>query len=101
MGVALAQADPPAVQVAAPVALQAVVAVAECQAVAAYPVHHQGAVFPCPQGLAAEAKGVSPEVVVVLLADKQRVVAEAQAPAHRAATRALAMLPAVTHPSQA
>ena len=79
---------------AAPVALQAVVAVADCQAavvlhqVAACPAH------PCPE---AEAKAVNLEVMAAHLADKQRVMAEAQAPAHRVVTRALAMLLVVTY----
>ena len=87
--VALAQAAPQAVQVAAPVALQAVVAVADCQAVV---VLHQ--VSACPE---AEAKAVNLEVMAAHLADKQRVMAEAQAQAHRVATQALAMLQVVTY----
>ena len=74
---------------AAPVALQAVVAVADCQAVV---VLQQ--VAACPE---AEAKAVNLEVMAAHLADKQRVMVEAQAPAHRVATRALAMLPVVTY----
>lgn len=85
---------PPADQVAAPVALQVVAQVAECQVVA---VPHQVAVCPAHPCLAAEAKVVSLEVVVAHLAGKQRVTAEAQAPAHRAAIPVLAMLLAATY----
>ena len=94
MEAALAQADPPADQVAALVALQVVAQVAECQAVA---VPHQVAAcraHPCPE---AEAKAVNLEVMAAHLADKQRVMAEAQAQAHRVATQALAMLQVVTY----
>ena len=79
---------------AAPVALQVVAQVAECQAVA---VPHQVAAcraHPCPE---AEAKAVNLEVMAAHLADKQRVMAEAQAQAHRVATQALAMLQVVTY----
>jgi len=76
------------------VALQVVAQVAECQAVA---VPHQVAACPAHPCLAAEAKVVSLEVVVAHLAGKQRVMAEDQARADRAAIQALAMLPAATY----
>ena len=92
------QADPLAVQVAAPVALQVAARVAGCQAAA---VPHQVVACPAHQCPAAEAKVVSLEVVVAHRADKQPATEVAQARADRAATPALAMLPAATYRYQA